>query len=95
VQCLGQLSTSDNAIGHKIITFIIFFFNQKDGLEHFTAIGVLFGPHPELAWRQTIVECLEKAMKADITIKDCQKLQSTIQEPNIVILIVPQQVSNL
>jgi hypothetical protein len=25
-------------------------FNQKDGLEHFSPIGVLFGPHPELAW---------------------------------------------
>jgi hypothetical protein len=29
-------------------------FNQKDGLEHFTehftAIGILFGPHPELSW---------------------------------------------
>jgi hypothetical protein len=74
---------------------VYIFFNQKDGLKHFTTIGVLFGPHPELAWRQTIVERLEKMMKADITIEDCQKLQSTIQESNIVILIVPQQVSNL
>jgi hypothetical protein len=32
------------------------FFNQKDGLEHFAAVGVLFGPHPELAWRQTIID---------------------------------------
>lgn len=70
------------------------FFNQKDGLEHFAAIGVLFGPHPELAWRQTIIERLEKTMKADITEEDCQKLKSTIQDPKIVVSIVPQQISN-
>jgi hypothetical protein len=35
-------------------------FNQKDGLEHFSTIGVLFGPHPELSWCEDIIEKIEK-----------------------------------
>jgi hypothetical protein len=73
---------------------VYIFFNQKDGLEHFAPIGVLFGPHPELAWRQTIIDRLVTTMKADITEDDCKKLKSTIQEPNLVLTIVPQQISN-
>jgi hypothetical protein len=73
---------------------VFIFFNQKDGLEHFAPISVLFGPHPELAWRQTIIKRMEKMMKADITDDDCKKLNSTIQEPNIVLTVVPQQISN-
>jgi hypothetical protein len=63
-------------------------------LEHFAPIGVLFGPHPELAWRQTITDRLIATMKADTTDDDCKKLNSTIQEPNLVLTIVPQQISN-
>jgi hypothetical protein len=74
---------------------VYLFFNQKDGLEHFAPIGVLFGPHPELAWRQTIVDRLVNTMKADITEEDCKKLNSTIQEPNLVLTIVPQMISNV
>jgi hypothetical protein len=71
------------------------FFNQRDGLEHFAAIGVLFGPHPELAWRQTITERLEKIIYAEaMTAGDAEKLKSTSMNPNIVVSIVPQQVSN-
>jgi hypothetical protein len=71
------------------------FFNQKDGLEHFSAIGVLFGPHPEIAWRQSIVDRLERTIKADImTSGDCQKLISVNNQPNVVISVVPQQISN-
>jgi hypothetical protein len=73
---------------------VFIFFNQKDGLEHFAPIGVLFGPHPELSWRQTIIKRMEKMMKADITDEDCKKLNSTIQDPNIVLTVVPQQISN-
>jgi hypothetical protein len=64
---------------------VFIFFNQKDRLEHFAPIHVLFGPHPELAWRQSIIERMEKTMKADITEEDCKKLNSTIQDPNIVL----------
>jgi hypothetical protein len=71
------------------------FFNQKDGLEHFAAIGVLFGPHPELAWRQSITEKLEKTIHAEVmTSGDAEKLKSTSTNPNIVVSLVPQQISN-
>jgi phosphatidylglycerophosphatase A len=71
---------------------VYIFFNQKDGLEHFAAIGVLFGPHPEIAWRQTIVEQMEKTIMAEIiTSGDNQTDNST---PKVVLSIVPQQISN-
>jgi hypothetical protein len=75
---------------HKVFIY----FNQKDGLEHFAAIGVMSGPHPELTWRQDMVEKIEKTMKADITDDDCKELKTTIQNPKIVISMVPQQISN-
>jgi hypothetical protein len=70
-------------------------FNQKEGLEHFSAIGVLFGPHPELTWRDRIVEKIEKTMKADITEEECEKLNTAFQQPKIVISMVPQIISNM
>jgi hypothetical protein len=73
---------------------IFIYFNQKEGLEHFSAIGVLFGPHPELTWRQDIVEKIEKTMKADITEDECKALNTTLQAPKIVISMTPQQISN-
>jgi hypothetical protein len=73
---------------------VFIFFNQKEGLEHFTAIGVFFGPHPELTWRQDIVERIEKTMKADLTDDDCKNLQTNILNPKIVLSLVPQPISN-
>jgi hypothetical protein len=74
---------------------VYIFFNQKDGLKHFAAIGVLFGPHPELAWRQSIVEQLERTILAEI-ITAGDKLDSNSNDrPNVVISLVPQQISNL
>jgi hypothetical protein len=73
---------------------VFIYFNQKEGLEHFAAIGVMFGPHPELTWRQEIVEKIEKTMKADITEEECKELKTTLQKPKIVISMVPQQISN-
>jgi hypothetical protein len=43
----------------------------------------------------TIQELSIATMKADITEEDCKKLNSTFQEPNLVLMIVPQQISNL
>lgn len=70
-------------------------FNQKEGLEHFAAIGVFFGPHPELSWRNDIVEKIEKTMRADITEDECKAIDTQLQNPKIVISMVPQQISNL
>jgi hypothetical protein len=69
-------------------------FNQKDGLEHFAAIGVLFGPHPKLSWRQDIVDKIEKTMKAEITEDECIKINTNLQRPKIVISMIPQIISN-
>jgi hypothetical protein len=68
---------------------VYIFFNQKDGLEHFAAIGVLFGPHPELAWRLTIAEQLEKTIQAEIITAG-----DNLDPNNVVISLVPQQISN-
>jgi hypothetical protein len=69
---------------------IYIFFNQKDGLEHFAAIGVIFGPHPELAWRQSIVEQLEQTITAEIiTAGDDDKFNTTGQKPKVVLSLVP------
>jgi hypothetical protein len=70
-------------------------FNQKDGLEHFSAIGVLFGLHPELSWREDIIEKIEKTMKADITEEECQRINTSPQQPKIVLSLVPQIISNM
>jgi hypothetical protein len=69
--------------------------NQKDGLEHFSAIGVFFVPHPEISWRDDIVEKIEKTMKVEITEAECNKINTTLQKPKIVIAMVPQIISNL
>jgi hypothetical protein len=73
---------------------VFIYFNQREGLEHFTAIGVLFGPHPELTWRQDIVDKIEKTMKADISANECKEINTNHQNPKIVISMVPQQISN-
>jgi hypothetical protein len=71
---------------------VYIFFNQKDGLEHFAAIGVLFGPHPEIAWRQTIIEQMEKTITAEIITSGDNQNDNSV--PKVVISIVPQQISN-
>jgi hypothetical protein len=46
---------------HKIFVY----FNPKPGLEHFSAIGVLFGPNPDFTWRDDLAELLIDTMKSD------------------------------
>jgi hypothetical protein len=73
---------------------VFIYFNQRDGLEHFSAIGVLFGPHPEISWRQDTIERIEKLMKADITPEECESIKTNITDPKVVITMVPQQIAN-
>jgi hypothetical protein len=73
-------------------TFI--YFNPKDGLEHFAAIGVLFGPHPDYTWRQTITDSLEQTMKAELTEDEKEKLSSSSKNAKLVISLIPQKVNN-
>jgi hypothetical protein len=63
-------------------------------LEHFSAIGVLFSPHPELSWRDDLVDKIEKTMKAEITEEECTKIETTLQQPKIVLSMIPQTISN-
>jgi hypothetical protein len=51
-------------------------FKQKDGLEHFSAIGVFFGLHPELSWRDDLVDKIKKMMKAEIMRKNAQTVSN-------------------
>jgi hypothetical protein len=70
-------------------------FNQKDGgLEHFSAIGVLFGPHPELSWRDDLVDKIKNMMKAEIMEEECTKINTMLQQPKIVLSMIPQTISN-
>jgi hypothetical protein len=55
VSVAHHLLTETQSFNKALLPFlqknkVFIFFNQKDGLEHFAPIGVLFGPHPELAW---------------------------------------------
>jgi hypothetical protein len=52
---------------------IYIYFNQCKGLEHFAAIGVIFGPHPDYAWQQDLIDSLETTMKANLTPKERKK----------------------
>jgi hypothetical protein len=70
---------------------VFIYFNQRDGLEHFTAIGVLFGPHPDYAWRQDTSESLELTIKADLPTKEREQLTKN-NKSQVVIQLTPQQI---
>jgi hypothetical protein len=72
---------------------VYIYFNQREGLEHFAAIGVIFGPHPDYAWRQDSIDSLETTMKADLTPEEREKLTKN-SKTQIVIQLTPQQISN-
>jgi hypothetical protein len=56
---------------------IFIYFNPKPGLEHFSAIGVLFGPNPDFTWRDELADLLIDTMKSEITEEETQKLGVT------------------
>jgi hypothetical protein len=49
---------------------IFIYFNPKPGLEHFTAIGVLFGPNPDYIWRDELADLLIDTMSPEITTEE-------------------------
>jgi hypothetical protein len=73
---------------------VFIYFNQKEGLEHFSAIGVIFGPHPDYTWRQDICESLETTMRADLTPEEREILTKNTKNPKLVIQLTPQTISN-
>jgi hypothetical protein len=70
------------------------YFNQREGLEHFTAIGVMFGPHPDYTWRQKITDSLENTILADLSPDEAKTLSNSSSKPKIVVQLTPQQISN-
>jgi Holliday junction resolvase RusA-like endonuclease len=56
---------------------IFLYFNPKPGLEHFSAIGVLFGPNPDFTWRDSLADLLIDTMKAAITPEETDILGKT------------------
>jgi hypothetical protein len=85
----GQVSVahyvlSENASFNKSLMYsflkknnVFIYFNQREGLEHFAAIGVIFGPHPDYSWRQDTIDSLENTMKADLQPEECKDSAKT------------------
>jgi hypothetical protein len=72
---------------------VFLYFNQREGLEHFSAIGVLFGPHPDYSWRQDTIDCLEATMKAELTPDERQSMTKN-DKAQIVVQLTPQPINN-
>jgi hypothetical protein len=74
---------------------IFLYINQKPGLEHFAAIGVLFGPNPDFTWRDELATLLIKTMKSVITDAEKQILGTTdSNEPKIILSLNIQAIGN-
>jgi hypothetical protein len=56
---------------------IFMYLNPKPGLEHFSAIGVLFGPNPDFTWRDELSDLLIDTMKSEINEEEAQKIGVT------------------
>jgi hypothetical protein len=53
------------------------YINPKPGLEHFAAIGILFGPNPDYTWRDELADLLIETMKTSITDEETSTLGKT------------------
>jgi hypothetical protein len=72
---------------------IFMYFNPKPGLEHFTSIGVLFGPNPDHTWRDSLADLLIETMTAEITDDESQKIGTTADgKPKIILSLNIQSV---
>jgi hypothetical protein len=72
---------------------VFIYFNQREGLEHFSAIGVLFGPHPDYSWRQDTIDSLEMTIKAELTAEEYNALTKNAQT-QVVVQLTPQPINN-
>jgi hypothetical protein len=70
---------------------IFIYFNPKPGLEHFTAIGVLFGPNPDYTWRDELADVLIETMKSAITPEEAQHIGTTEDNTPKIILSLNTQ----
>jgi hypothetical protein len=74
---------------------IFLYINPKPGLEHFAAIGVLFGPNPDFTWRDELATLLIDTMKVTISDEEKQILGVTdSNEPKIILSLNIQAIGN-
>jgi hypothetical protein len=74
---------------------IFLYINPKPGLEHFAAIGVLFGPNPDFTWRDELATLLIDMMKVTISDEEKQILGVTdSNEPKIILSLNIQAIGN-
>jgi hypothetical protein len=74
---------------------IFLYINQKPGLEHFAAVGVLFGPNPDFTWRDELATILIETMKPIVTDEEKQILGATVtNEPKIILSLNIQAIGN-
>jgi hypothetical protein len=72
---------------------IFLYFNPKPGLEHFSAIGVLFGPNPDFTWRDSLADLLIDTMKSAITQDEIAILGTTSDgKPKILLSLNIQKI---
>jgi hypothetical protein len=70
---------------------IFLYFNPKPGLEHFTAIGVLFGPNPDYTWRDQLADLLIDTMKTEITQREIEQIKVTADNKPKILLSLNAQ----
>jgi hypothetical protein len=74
---------------------IFMYINPKPGLEHFAAIGVLFGPNPDFTWRDELATLLIETMKTVITDEEKVILGETRERnPKIILSLNIQAIGN-
>jgi hypothetical protein len=74
---------------------IFLYINQKPGLEHFAAIGVLFGPNPDYTWRDELATLLIETIKPIVTEDEKQILGVTAtNEPKLILSLNIQTIGN-
>jgi hypothetical protein len=74
---------------------VFLYINPKPGLEHFAAIGILFGPNPDYIWRDELADLLIDTMKTVITDEEKNILgTSDSNEPKIILSLNIQTVGN-
>jgi hypothetical protein len=72
---------------------IFIYFNPKPGLEHFSAIGVLFGPNPDFTWRDSLADLLIDTMKTAILQEEIKLLGTTSDgKPKILLSLNIQKI---
>jgi hypothetical protein len=74
---------------------IFLYINPKPGLEHFAAIGVLFGPNPDYTWRDELASLLIETMKSEITDDEKETLgENSEREPKIILSLNIQAIGS-